>query len=78
MEFHIDTGAEVTVISEHASSQIGCPPLTPQHTLQDPDTLVLPIKGLSTEERRACGRRGSLYSEGATQATPRSTSYRTG
>ena len=34
MEFHIDTGAEVTVISEHASRQTGCPPLTsPQHTL---------------------------------------------
>ena len=34
MEFHIDTGAGVTVISEHASRQTGCPPLTsPQHTL---------------------------------------------
>ena len=34
MEFHIDTGAEVTVISEHASRQTACPPLTsPQHTL---------------------------------------------
>ena len=49
MEFHIDTGAEVTVISEHASTQIGCPPLTsPQRTLRGPDTHVLPVKGLFT------------------------------
>lgn len=34
MEFHIDTGAEVTAISEHACGQIACPPLiSSQRTL---------------------------------------------
>ena len=49
MEFHIDTGAEVTVISEHACGQIVCPPLTSsQRTLRGPDTHVLPVKGWFT------------------------------
>ena len=49
MEFHIDTGAEVTVISEHACGQIACLPLTSsQRTLRGPDTHVLPVKGWFT------------------------------
>ena len=47
MEFQIDMGAEVAVISKHASRLIVCPPLTsPQRTLRGPDTHVLPVKGV--------------------------------
>ena len=82
MEFHIDTGAEVTVISEHASRQTSCPPLTsPQHTLQSPDTYVLLVKGLLTgklkREHDSEVEEEIYVYEGATQATPRSTSYQT-
>ena len=46
MKFHIDTGAEVTVISERAYTQFWETPLLPSdRTLRDPSQKVLPTKG---------------------------------
>ena len=49
VEFHIDTGAEVTVISEAVWRDIGQPSLLPSdRTLRGPDTHVLPARGKFT------------------------------
>ena len=49
MEFHIDTGAEVTVISEEAWRKLGQPALSiPGRTLRGPDTHKLPTTGQFT------------------------------
>ena len=46
MELHIDTGAEVTVISEEAWRKLGQPALSaPGRTLRGPDTHKLPTTG---------------------------------
>ena len=46
VEFCIDTGAEVTVVSEQTHERAGGPPLTPSdRTLRGPDTHVLPVLG---------------------------------
>ena len=47
VEFHIDTGAEVSVITEPVHKKIGRPPLSPvKQTLRGPSNAVLPVKGL--------------------------------
>ena len=47
VDFHIDTGAEVTVISGAIWKQIGKPTLqASKRTLRGPDSHVLPVKGL--------------------------------
>ena len=47
VEFHIDTGAEVSVIPEPVYKKIGSPPLSPvKQTLRGPSNAVLPVKGL--------------------------------
>ena len=49
MEFHIDTGAEVTVISKLTHEKIGSPPLSPSsRTLRGPSSHVLPVYGQFT------------------------------
>ena len=49
VEFNIDTGAEVTVISEAVWKDIGQPLLLPSdRTLRGPDTHVLPAQGKFT------------------------------
>ena len=46
VEFHIDTGAEVSVIPEQVYRKVGSPPLTPPNqTLRGPSNKVLPVKG---------------------------------
>ena len=53
IEFQIDTGAEVTVISEHAWRQISCPPLSAtQCRLRGPDTHTLSVNGIFTGKHR--------------------------
>ena len=45
-DFLIDTGAEVTVISEHTHNAIGSPPLSPPpRSLKGPGNHVLPVTG---------------------------------
>jgi len=52
-EFNIDTGAEVTVISEAVWRDIGQPSLLPSdRTLRGPDTHVLPAQGKFTGKLR--------------------------
>ena len=49
VDFCIDTGAEVTVISEQTYERAGCPPLSqPDRTLRGPDTHILPVSGQFT------------------------------
>ena len=46
MKFHIDTGAEVTVISESVHKKVGSPSLCePDQTLRGPSSKTLPVKG---------------------------------
>jgi len=53
VEFNIDTGAEVTVISEAVWRDIGQPSLLPSdRTLRGPDTHVLPATGKFTGKLR--------------------------
>jgi len=53
VEFNIDTGAEVTVISEAVWRDIGQPSLLPSdRTLRGPDTHVLPAQGKFTGKLR--------------------------
>ena len=48
-EFHIDTGAEVTVISERVWKHLDKPPLQPSdRRLRCPDTHSLPVRGMMT------------------------------
>ena len=42
-EFTIDTGADVTVISEQLCKQIGCPHQASSYTLCSPDHQTLPV-----------------------------------
>ena len=45
-DFLIDTGAEVTIISEHTHNAIGSPPLSPPpRSLKGPSNHVLPVTG---------------------------------
>ena len=45
--FHIDTGAEVSVITETVHEEIGSPPLSSaRQTLRGPSNSVLPVKGM--------------------------------
>ena len=47
VEFHIDTGAEVSVIPQQLYQKLGQPPLTrANQTLKGPSNDVLPVKGL--------------------------------
>ncbi len=49
IELHIDTGAELTVISEQTWRKVGQPALSPlDHTLRGPDTHQLPTTGRFT------------------------------
>ena len=49
VEFCIDTGAEVTVISEQTYENVGCPPLLQaDRTLRGPDTRLLLVSGQFT------------------------------
>ena len=49
MEFCMDTGAEVSVISQQAHKVVGSPPLEkPDRTLRGPDSHVLPVSGQFT------------------------------
>ena len=60
IEFCIDTGAEVTVVSKQTYEQIGCPPLlSPDRTLRGPDNHDLPVTG----QFRATLRRGSRQTQ---------------
>ena len=46
VKFHIDTGAEVTVISESIYKKVGSPSLCePDQTLRGPSNQTLPVKG---------------------------------
>ena len=45
-QFEIDTGAEVSVISQKAHTEIGSPKLyRPQRIPRDPSNYALPVKG---------------------------------
>ena len=80
-DFLIDTGAEVTVISEHTHNTIGSPPLSPPpRSLKGPSNHILPVTGyfsgtikLGTQEthhaRRVCR-------EETTPTAPRSPGHR--
>ena len=46
VEFHIDTGAEVSVIPELVYKKIGSPLSPVKQTLRGPSNAVLPVKGL--------------------------------
>jgi len=49
VDFCIDTGAEVTVISEQTHERAGCPPLLQaDRTLRGPDMHILPVCGQFT------------------------------
>ncbi len=49
VKFCIDTGAEVTVISEQIHEKAGRPPPSPSNrTLRGPDTHILPVTGRFT------------------------------
>ena len=46
VDFHIDTGAEVSVIPDQVYRKVGSPPLTPPNQkLRGPSNKVLPVKG---------------------------------
>lgn len=46
VDFHIDTGAEVTLVSQSTHRAIGSPPLSPaKKNLKGPDNNSLPVKG---------------------------------
>ena len=46
IDFHIDTGVEVTVITTSAHRKIGCPPLLPaKKMLSGPTNQGLPVQG---------------------------------
>ena len=46
VDFHIDTGAEVSVILDQVNRKVGSLPLTPPNqTLRGPSKKVLPVKG---------------------------------
>ena len=60
VEFHIDTGAEVSVIPQQLYQKLGRPPLTrANQTLKGPSNDVLPVKGRFS----AVLSRGQLESE---------------
>ena len=57
IEFEIDTGAEVSVISKKAHRDIGCPTLrSPEKTLRGPSNNELSVKGQFTAKLRSGGK----------------------
>ena len=48
-DFHIDTGAEVSIIPDQVYKKLGSPRLTPPNqTLRGPSHEILPVKGQFT------------------------------
>ena len=57
VDFHIDTGAEVSVIPDQVYKKLGSPPLTPPNqTLRGPSNEVLLVKGRFSVKLERSGR----------------------